>query len=310
VSLSLQVLLSGLAAGGIYGLLAVGHTLVYRLTGIIHFAFGDLVGLAMFVALFVVAGRSSLFAAHVGGGRFVLALAVGVAVCALASALTYFAAVAPHAAAGSTIGWAAASLAVAFAIHAALQALFSRPSYVFPDPIPFDRVGHGGFVHLGGASLEVRSLFVLGSALVLAGVTALVLRGTRFGRGLEAIAADVEGASVVGVPVERFVGAAFALVGAVAALAAVIAAPSGPFGPATGAVYGVKGLVAGVAVRFRSPWEAFAAGIALGVVEAAISGLDVRGRELGPQYRDVLPLAVVLLLLGVRRRPFATASER
>jgi branched-chain amino acid transport system permease protein len=310
VSLSLQVLLSGLAAGGIYGLLAVGHTLVYRLTGIVHFAFGDLVGLAMFVSLFVVAGRSSLFAPHVSGGRFVLALAVGVAVCALASAVTYFAAIAPHAAAGSTIGWAAASLAVAFAIHAALQALFSRPSYVFPDPIPFDRIAHGGFLHVGGASLEVRSLFVLGVALVLAGATAAVLRGTRFGRGLEAIAADVEGAGIVGVPVERFVGAAFALVGAVAAVAAVVAAPSGPFGPATAAVYGVKGFVAAVAVRFRSPWDAFGAGIALGVVEASISGLDVAGHELGPEYRDVLPLAVVLLLLGLRRRPFAAVFER
>jgi branched-chain amino acid transport system permease protein len=246
----------------------------------------------------------------VAAGRFVLALGVGVAVCALASALTYFAAIAPHAAAGSTIGWAAASLAVAFAIRAALQALFSRPSYVFPDPIPFDRIGHGGFVRLGGGSLEVRSLFVLGIALALAGATAVVLRGTRFGRGLQAIAADAEGAAVVGVPVERFVGAAFGLVGAVAALAAVVAAPSGPFGPATGAVYGVKGLVAAVAVRFRSPWEAFAAGIALGVVEGGISGLDVGGRELGPEYRDVLPLAVVLLLLGLRRRPLAALSDR
>ena len=45
VSLSLQILLSGLAAGSVYGLLAVGHTLVYQLTGIVHFALGDLVGL-------------------------------------------------------------------------------------------------------------------------------------------------------------------------------------------------------------------------------------------------------------------------
>jgi branched-chain amino acid transport system permease protein len=310
VSLSLQILLSGLAAGGIYGLLAVGHTLVYRLTGIVHFAFGDLVGLAMFVALLVVAGRGSLFAAHVGAGRFLLALAVGVGVCAVASAATYLAAIAPHAASGSIIGWAAASLAVAFAVHAALQALFSRASYVFPDPIPFDRVGRGGFVHVGGASLEVRSLFVLGVALLLAAGTAAVLRGTRFGRGLGAIAADVDGARFVGVPVERFVGAAFALVGAVAAVAAVVAAPSGPFGPTTGTLYGVKGLVAAVAVRFRSPWDAFAAGIALGVVEAAISGLEVSGTQLGPQYRDVLPLLAVLVLLGLRRRPFVGVSER
>ena len=57
MSLSLQIVLSGLAAGSVYGLLAVGYMLVYRLTGIVHFALGDLVGLGVFVALFVTAGQ-------------------------------------------------------------------------------------------------------------------------------------------------------------------------------------------------------------------------------------------------------------
>jgi hypothetical protein len=43
--LTLQVVLTGLAAGSVYGLLAIGHTLVYRLTGIVYLALGDLVGL-------------------------------------------------------------------------------------------------------------------------------------------------------------------------------------------------------------------------------------------------------------------------
>jgi hypothetical protein len=45
VNLWLQVVLTGLAAGSVYGLLAIGHTLVYRLTGIVYSALGDLVGL-------------------------------------------------------------------------------------------------------------------------------------------------------------------------------------------------------------------------------------------------------------------------
>jgi len=45
VNLWLQVVLTGLAAGSVYGLLAIGHTLVYRLTGIVYLALGDLVGL-------------------------------------------------------------------------------------------------------------------------------------------------------------------------------------------------------------------------------------------------------------------------
>jgi hypothetical protein len=56
LSLALQILVTGLAAGGVYGLLAAGLTFVYRLTGVVHFALGDLVGLAVFVTLLVAAG--------------------------------------------------------------------------------------------------------------------------------------------------------------------------------------------------------------------------------------------------------------
>jgi len=56
VSLALQVLVTGLAAGGVYGLVAVGHSVIYRLTGIVHLAYGDLVGLGVFGTLLVAAG--------------------------------------------------------------------------------------------------------------------------------------------------------------------------------------------------------------------------------------------------------------
>ena len=46
MSLVVQVIVTGLAAGGVYGLLAVGYSLIYRLTGVVYFAFGDLVAFA------------------------------------------------------------------------------------------------------------------------------------------------------------------------------------------------------------------------------------------------------------------------
>jgi branched-chain amino acid transport system permease protein len=51
MSLALQVFVTGLGAGGVYGLVAIGHTLIYRLTGIVHFALGDLIGLGVFSTL-------------------------------------------------------------------------------------------------------------------------------------------------------------------------------------------------------------------------------------------------------------------
>jgi len=302
VSLTLQILVSGLAAGSVYGLVAVGQTLVFRLTGIVHFALGDLVGLGVFVTLLVTAGRGPVTQASASSWRFALALLVGLAVTAALSSGSYAAFVHPYMARGSTVGWVAASVAIAFAIESLLRVLFIRPAYVFPDPFPFHRVGNGGIVTVGGATFQLRSVFVIALGVVLAVAFSLVITRTRFGRGLQAIAQDSDGAQIVGVPHDPYIGRAFALVGALAALIAVAAAPSGPFTVTTGALLGLKGLVAALVVGFSDPIRAYVAGLVLGVVEAAIASGEISGHAIGPAYREVLPLAFVLILLAIRTR--------
>jgi branched-chain amino acid transport system permease protein len=309
VSLVLQVVVTGLAAGGVYGLIAVGHSLIYRLTGIVHFAYGDLIGLGVFATLLVAAGTGPVTQSTAGGGRFVLALVVGLLVCIAAGAGSYLFAVQPYVARGSTIGWVAAIVAIAFAIRSALAAVFDRPSYVFPDPLPFREIGRSGFVNIGGASLQVRSFFVIAVAVALAALAGLALDRTRWGRGLQAIAADAEGARVVGVPVETLVAVAFGLAGGLAALAAIVAAPSGSVRVDTGAVLGLKGLVAALVVRFGSPLSAMAAGLALGLLEATIANAHIGSLELGPSYSEVLPLVLVLALIALRPQ-FEALEER
>ncbi len=302
MSLTLQIVLTGLASGSVYGLLAVGYTLVYRLTGIIHFALGELVSLGVFAALLVTAGRGPVTQASASSWRFALALVVGLVVTAALTAGSYTAFIHPYLVRGSTIGWVAATVAIAFAIQALLRVLFIRPAYVFPDPFPFHRAGNDGIVAVGGATFQLRSLFVIALGLVLAGGVSLLIGRTRFGRGLQAIAQDPEGARVVGVPYEPYVTRAFALVGALAVLIAVAAAPSGPFSVATGSLLGLKGLLAALVVGFSEPLWAFAAGLALGVVESAIASGEISGHGIGPAWREVIPLAFALVLLASRSR--------
>ncbi len=300
MSLVVQVIVTGLAAGGVYGLVAVGHSLIYRLTGIVYFAFGDLVALAVFTTLLVAAGTSPISQTSLAPGRFVLALAVGLLVCILVGATTYVLFIEPYLLRGSILGWVAATLAIAFTIHGMIGATFTRPAYVFPDPIPFHKVGGDGLVSLGGATVQVRSFFVIALAALLAALAVWALERTRYGRALQAIASDVEGARFVGLPVEALVALTFGLVGALAALAAVAAAPSAPFAVDTGTLLGLKGLVAALIVRFGSPWSAFAAGLGVGLAEAAIDNLRIGGFGLGPQYGEILPLAFALALIAYR----------
>lgn len=298
MAVALQILASGFAAGAVYGLVAVGHSLVFRLTGVVHFAFGELIALGVFVTLLVAAGSGPVSQTSVGGGRFLVALAVGLVVTAAASAGSYFLAIEPYRARGSVIGWVGASLAVAFAVRTVLTVFFDRPAYVFPDPLPF------GVWRVGGVTIEQRSLFVAGAALVLAAIGGALLARTRFGRALEAIAQDFDAAVVTGLPVARLVGIAFALAGVWAGLAAILAAPSGAFDVDAASRYGLYGLLAAVIVWFE-PRRALAAGIVVGLVQAAVTSAHVGGAQLGPGYRDVVPLALGLALLArhARRTP-------
>jgi branched-subunit amino acid ABC-type transport system permease component len=225
------------------------------------------------------------------------------------TAATWFGTIQPQVGRGSTLGWVAATVAIAFAIQSFVSVVFARPAYVFPDPIPFHDAGRDGVVTVAGATFQLRSLYVIALGVALALLVEYVVGRTRFGRGLQAIAQDAEGASVVGVPYDRFVGLAFALVGGVAVVIAIAAAPSGPFSPTTGMLLGVKGLVAALAVGFRSPMWAFVAGLALGVVEAGIASGEISGHGLGPSYREILPILVVLLLLALRGRVRAPEPE-
>src|SRR3954468_7350848 len=137
VAVALQILAGGFAAGAVYGVVAVGHSVVFRLTGVVHFAFGELIALGVFVTLFVAAGSGPVSQTSVGGSRFVLALLVGLVATADASAGAYFLAIEPCRRRVSVIGWVGASLAVAVAIRTVLVVFFDRPAYVFPDPLPF-----------------------------------------------------------------------------------------------------------------------------------------------------------------------------
>ena len=304
----LQILASGVAAGAVYGLVAVGHAVVFRLTGVVHFAFGELIALGVFLSLYVAAGSGPVSQTSVGGARFLLALVVGLIVTAAASAGAYLLAIEPYRARGSVIGWVGASLAVAFAVRTLLDVSFSRQAYVFPDPLPFHRLGSDGFWHVGGATIQIRSLFVAAAALALALLATYFLHTTRTGRALEAIAQDYDAAVVAGLPATRLVAGAFGVAGALAALAAVLAAPSAAFDVDAAARYGLYGLVA-AAVAWFDPRRALAAGLAVGLVQATVTSAHWRSAQLGPAYRDVVPLVLGLALLAWRGRSLREVAE-
>lgn len=301
--LVLQVVVTGLAVGAAYGLVAIGFVLVHRLTGVLHLAHGDVVGGAVFVAVALAAGTEPTTRAGAGSLRVVAAVVVTIVLAAAFGAALYLVAVRPFFRRRSTIGWIGALVTVAFAIEGALSATFPRSGYVLPDLIPFDRVHP---LHLpDGAALPARTLWVLGAGVLVGWFTAWLLRRGRVGLSVAAIVHDPELAELVGVPVQRLVTLGFALAGALAAVAGVLVAPAAPVDPRSGLVLGLKGIAAALLGRLEGPGRVFAAGLGLGVLEGAVASLHVPllpSLALGPAWRDVAPLLVVLVVVALRGR--------
>ncbi|GAC1415000.1 MAG: hypothetical protein NVSMB57_10500 [Actinomycetota bacterium] len=300
--LILQVLVSGLAAGAAYGLIAIGFGLVYRLTSVLHFAHGELAGAAAFVALYLAAGASTVTQATVSPWHFRLAVLVAVLVVAAASALMYRVIIRPFLRDGSLLGWIGATVALALAIEGVLAFAFPREAYVLPDVLG----GHGVIALGGGAVLPIRTIAVLLIALALGLGTGRLLALSKYGKALSAIADEPIGAQTTGLPVEPLVASAFALAGALAAVAGALALPAGgAISPQTGAIFGLKGFAAALLARLRSPERILIWALALGVVEAAIVSLHVPGfpsLALGPAWKDVGPFLIVLGMLALRPR--------
>jgi branched-chain amino acid transport system permease protein len=304
VGLVIQVIVAGLAAGAVYGLVAIGFTLVYRLTSVLQFAHGDIVGGSLFLALVVESGTGPITATSPTVLRYAVAVALTLAITAIASAAVYMFLLRPFTRRGSAVGWIGATVALAFVIQGALAAAFPREAYVVSDPFPFSRWRPISLPN--GASLPPRTLFVLAIGLVLAAAVGVLLTRSRFGRAVSAIASEPLGAQIVGLPVDRLTASAFALAGALAAAAGLIGTPSaGAIGTQTGLLLGLKAIAAAWIGGLASPRRVFVAALAVGVFEAAVTTLHVPGFPhlmLGPAWRDIAPLLAALVVVVLRSR--------
>src|SRR3954468_22635654 len=289
-TVALQALVSGLGTGAAYGLIALGFTLVRRLTGVVAFAHGDVAVGAVFLAVLAVIGTTPIAttpSAAQTAGLLALALLAGGAL----SVLVYLAALRPFLAGGDVVGWVAGGLAAGLAIRAALTLPFSQEAYAIPDVLRTTAVVRLG----GGVTVPVRALLVLIVGLAAGAAVERGLARTGAGALVRAVSDDAGAAALLGVPTERVVLAAFALAGALAGFAGLLIAPAAPIGVDDGVLLGLKGITAALLGRLGSLRLALAGGLVLGVMEAYLAQWDAR-------LVDVVPLGVLALIAALRPR--------
>jgi branched-subunit amino acid ABC-type transport system permease component len=287
-AVAVQALITGAATGATYGLIALGFSLIHRLTGVIAFAHGDVVVGAVFVGVLVVIGTAPV-AVPPGLGSAVALLLVTLAAGALLSAAVYALAIRPLQARHGAIGWVAGGLAAGLLVRELLGLPFSQQTYALPDPLS------GGVWSLGGGvTVPVRALEVLAVGLAVGVAVERGLAVTGTGALVRAVAEDRRAAALLGIPCERVIVLAFALAGALAGLAGLLVAPAAPIGPEDGVLLGLKGITAALLIRLGSLRAALLGGLALGILEAYIVALNAA------RWADVIPLAL-LAVLAARR---------
>ena len=172
--------MTGLATGAAYGLIALGFTLVQRLTGVLALAHGDIVIGAVFVAVLAVIGTMPV-AAPLGAGSVVALTVVALVAGAALSAAMYAVAVRPFR--GDVLGWVVGGLAAGLLVRELLGLPFAQQAYALPDPL-----GSPGSLGLGGGvTVPVRALEVLALGLAVGVRVERVLALTGAGAVMRAV---------------------------------------------------------------------------------------------------------------------------
>lgn len=290
-----QLLINGLMLGAIYALAAVAYTLVYGVVKLVNFAFGELFMLGGFLTLTLMSTQISLlgYLVTMPALNFFVAAPLAIACVAALGALIDFVAYRPlrHA---PRLAPLITSIAVSVLLQSVAQTVWGPGSMRFP-AMPFATV----------PSLHIsQDLSVSGSDMVVFGCALLAMIGVQvfvscssLGRAMRGAAQDATAAYLVGIPVNRIIGAAFIIGSALAAFAGILYAQTFQFAsPTMGFVPGLKALTAAVLGGIGSVPGAAIGGLFLGVVESLCAGYLPQGAV----YQDALSFGLLVLLLLVR----------
>lgn len=272
----LQVLLSGLASGAVYGLVGMGFAIAFYVTRVINFAQGQLLMVAVMVA-----------AAIARTGAWVgFALVGGVVAAVLAGVATYLVAVRPVLAFSRfSFAWLVSTLGVALILQNVAAIIWGPTSRSFPTLL------NGTGVHIGSATLTLQELVTIGVAIGMAVGFELVRKGTLFGKAGMAVAYDAEMASALGANTGMMAVIAFAGAGLFAGVAGILIGPITYSNPYLGNTYGIAGFVALMIGGTERPVAAMVGGVLLGILEEASKSL------INTQASDWFPFVVVVVIL-------------
>ena len=275
----LQLLVSGVAQGCIYGLIALGFVLIYKATETVSFAQGDLMMVGAFGGLLTMT---------------LLGLPFWVSVLAAVLGMGLFGMLLERLVIRPILGQPAfAIVMLTIGVGYVLRGLITMIPNVGTDtnslPVPYA----GQLLRLGGLVVAAEQLVIIGVTALLCGGLFAMFKYSKLGIAMQASSQNQLAAYYMGIPVKRLNGLVWALAAGVACIAGLLLAPI-TFVHANMGFIGLKAFPAAVVGGFSSLPGAIVGGLVIGIVEA------LSGFYLPEGFKDIAPYLVVLLMLVLK----------
>ena len=250
-----QALWGGILFGAVYGLMALGLTLVWGAVRFLNLAHGAIYIVGAYAAYFVVS-RLNL--------PILIALPAGVLAAAAFSYLMHLVFIRPVIGKpGFDNSTLIATVGLSIAVSAAAILIFN-PEYKVVPPVV------AGSLSVADVQITKQGLLVIGVSLALFAVVYLFLTYTRQGMAIRAVSQQQEAASLMAIPVVRTYGMVIAISGALAGLAGILLSPFFFLNPQSGFNPMIQALIVTIFGGLGSVRGALVAGFVLGIFESFV----------------------------------------
>lgn len=275
----LQQVISGVAQGCIYGLIALGFVLIYKGTETVSFAQGDLMAVGAFIGLVIMT---------------VLGFPFWVAVIASILGMAFFGMFIERLVIRPILGQPAFSIVmltigIGYVIRGLITMIPEIGTETHALPVPYkDQI-----FNMGGLVIGLEQLVIIGVTTVLCGLLYLMFKHSKIGIAMQASSQNQIAAYYMGIPVKRINGLVWGLAAAIAAIAGLLLAPI-TFVHANMGFIGLKAFPAAVLGGFGSLPGAIVGGLIIGVAESLAGFYAPEG------VKDVAAYVIVLIMLMIK----------
>ncbi|MEX0344543.1 MAG: branched-chain amino acid ABC transporter permease [Rhizobiaceae bacterium] len=275
----LQLLISGIANGCVYGLIALGFVIIYKATEAVNFAQGDFMMLGAFVALGLTNDQFMNL-------PFWISVPAAIAIMGVFGYL-FDMTILRRMFGQSQVAVIILTIALGFVLRFMAGFIWGHEPISLQSPIA------GKDVRFGGLVLGLDEVSVIIVTVILTFGIFLFFSKSKLGVGMQAASQNQLAAYYMGIPVKRIHSLTWALSGMVAAVAGILFASKGSIEPAIGFI-GIKAFAAAVIGGFGSLPGALLGGIIIGVIEPFASRFVAAG------YSQVAPYLLLILILIFR----------